>query len=133
MIEVFPLMFHQLNLSQFLPKGLLQSLSFYHAPKLHTDNCRINWSDTVENIHNLIRGLSPYPAAFTVINEKMFKIFRSKIEIVFPKGTDGDNETDGKTFLKFACADGYILLKDVQLEGKKRLLIEDFLRGYRFA
>jgi methionyl-tRNA formyltransferase len=106
--------------------------SLKHAPKLHTDNCRINWSDTVENIHNLIRGLSPYPGAFSIINEKMFKIFRTEKEIVFPKGTDGDYETDGKTYLKFACADGYLHLLEVQLEGKKKMRIEDFLRGYNF-
>jgi methionyl-tRNA formyltransferase len=106
-------------------------LPLKYAPRLHTDNCRINWSDTVENIHNLIRGLSPYPGAFTTINEKMFKIFRSKKEIVFPKGTEGDYETDGKTFLKFACDDGYIHVLEVQLEGKKKMLIEEFLRGYR--
>ena len=103
-----------------------------HAPKIHTDNCRINWSDTVENTHNLIRGLSPYPGAFTIINEKMFKIFRTKKEIVFPKGTEGDPETDGKTYLKFTCTDGYMHLLEVQMEGKKKMMIEEFLRGYRF-
>lgn len=103
-----------------------------HAPKIHTDTCRINWSSPVESIHNLVRGLSPYPGAYTVINEKMFKIFRSKKEIVFPKATEGDYETDGKTFLKFACADGYLHLLEVQLEGKKKMGITDFLKGYRF-
>jgi len=103
-----------------------------HAPKIHTDTCRINWSLPVESVHNLVRGLSPYPGAYTVINEKMFKIFRSKKEIVFPKVTEGDYETDGKTFLKFACADGYLHLLEVQLEGKKKMEITDFLKGYRF-
>jgi methionyl-tRNA formyltransferase len=101
------------------------------APKLHTDNCRINWSDTTENVHNLIRGLSPYPAAYTIINEKMFKVFRTKKEIAFPKIPEGEYETDGKTFLKFACANGYLYLLEVQLEGKKKMMIEEFLRGYR--
>jgi len=104
-----------------------------HAPKISTDTCRINWSDPVESIHNLVRGLSPHPAAFTIMNEKMLRIFRTKKEIVFPEGTEGDYETDGKFFLKFACADGYIHLLEVQLEGKKRMGIEDFLRGYRFG
>jgi methionyl-tRNA formyltransferase len=102
-----------------------------HAPKIHTDNCRINWSNTVENTHNLIRGLSPYPGAFTIINEKMFKIFRTKKEIVFPKVTEGDHETDEKTYLKFACSNGYIHALEVQMEGKKRMKIEEFLRGFR--
>ncbi|HMK25934.1 MAG TPA: methionyl-tRNA formyltransferase [Chitinophagaceae bacterium] len=102
-----------------------------HAPKLHTDNCRINWSNTVENTYNFIRGLSPYPGAFTIINEKMFKIFRAKKEIVFPKDTEGDPETDGKTYLKFTCTDGYLHVLEVQIEGKKKMMIEEFLRGFR--
>ena len=103
-----------------------------HAPKLHTDDCRINWSNTVEIVHNLIRGLSPYPGSYTILNEKMFKIFRTKKEIVLPKGTEGDYETDGKTFLKFACSNGYLHALEVQIEGKKKIKIEEFLRGYRF-
>ena len=101
------------------------------APKLHTDHCRINWSNTVENTHNLIRGLNPYPGAFTIINDKMFKIFQTKKEIVFPKTTEGDHETDGKTYLKFACSDGYLHVLGVQMEGKKKMKIEEFLRGFR--
>jgi methionyl-tRNA formyltransferase len=113
------------------PPSTHDSRLLKHAPKLHTDNCRINWSDTVQNVHNLIRGLSPYPGAFTIINDKMFKIFRTKKEIVFPKGTEGDHETDGKTYLKFACSDGYLHVLEVQMEGKKKMMIEEFLRGFR--
>jgi methionyl-tRNA formyltransferase len=107
--------------------------SLKHAPKIHTDTCRINWSKPAEEIFNLVRGLSPYPGAFTILNEKMLKVYRCKKEIVFPSSTEGDHETDGKTFLKFACADGYIHLLDIQLEGKKKMEITEFLRGYRFA
>ena len=102
------------------------------APKIHTDTCRINWSQPVANIFNLVRGLNPYPAAFIIMNEKMLKIFKAEKEIIFPRHTEGDYETDGKTFLKFACADGYLHLLEVQLEGKKKMGIEEFLRGYRF-
>lgn len=102
-----------------------------HAPKIHTDTCRINWSQPVETIFNLVRGLSPYPAAYTIVNEKVLKIYRSEKEIIFPKGTEGDYETDGKTFLKFTCANGYLHLLEVQLEGKKKMTIAEFLRGYR--
>ncbi len=104
-----------------------------HAPKIHTDTCRINWSLPAEEIYNLVRGLSPYPAAFTILNEKMLKIFQCKKEIIFPKSTEGDYETDGKTFLKIACDDGYIHLLEIQLEGKKKMEITEFLRGYRFS
>jgi methionyl-tRNA formyltransferase len=103
-----------------------------HAPKLTTETCRINWSDPVEKIYDLIRGLNPHPVAFTVVNEKMMKIFKAKKEIVSPGKTEGDYETDGKTFLKFACVNGYIHLLEIQMEGKKKMSIEEFLRGYRF-
>ncbi len=103
-----------------------------HAPKIHTDLCRINWSQPVENIFNLVRGLSPSPAAFTVMNEKMLKIYKSKKEVVLPTIPEGEYETDGQTFLKFACTNGYLHLLELQLEGKKKMMIEEFLRGYRF-
>ncbi len=109
----------------------MDSRRLKQAPKLHTDNCRINWSNPVDTIHDLIRGLSPYPGAFTIINEKMFKIFRTKKEVIFPAHTEGDYETDGKTFLKFACTNGYLHLLEVQMEGKKKMMIEEFLRGFR--
>jgi methionyl-tRNA formyltransferase len=102
------------------------------APRIHTDICRINWSQPVEAVHNFIRGLSPHPGAFIVLNEKMLKIYRSRKEIVFPSVTEGDYETDGKTFFKFACTNGYLHVLELQLEGKKRMGIDEFLRGYRF-
>lgn len=103
-----------------------------HAPKILTDTSRINWSQPVAAIYNFVRGLSPYPAAFTIMNEKMLKIFTSKKEIVYPKHTEGEYETDGKTYLKFTAADGYLHVLQIQLEGKKKMSIEEFLRGYRF-
>ncbi|HSU52243.1 MAG TPA: methionyl-tRNA formyltransferase [Segetibacter sp.] len=103
-----------------------------HAPKLFTENCTINWSKSCDEIYNLIRGLSPYPAALTQLNGKILKIYQSRKEKVSTTIKQGDYTTDGKTFLKFACADGYIHAVEVQLEGKKRIGIEDFLRGYRF-
>ncbi|MBK5271516.1 MAG: methionyl-tRNA formyltransferase, partial [Bacteroidia bacterium] len=103
-----------------------------HAPKIFTEICKIDFSKTVEEVHNLIRGLSPFPGAFTHLNDKMLKIYRSEKEIISPKSKQGEFETDGKTFLKFACSNGYIQVKEMQLEGKKKMMIEDFLRGYHF-
>jgi len=103
-----------------------------HAPKITTQTCQIDWRKSTDEIHNLIRGLSPYPAAFTELGDKTLKIFRSEKEHAPPTSRPGRWETDRKTWLKFACSDGYIHVKDVQLEGKKRMGIEDFLRGYRF-
>ena len=103
-----------------------------HAPKIFTETCKINFTQPVNTVHNLIRGLSPYPGAFTDLNGKMLKIYRSEKELNPVTIDPGMHETDGKTFLKFACADGYILIKELQLEGKKKMDIEDFLRGHRF-
>jgi methionyl-tRNA formyltransferase len=104
-----------------------------HAPKIFTETCNIDWRKSIDEIQNLIRGLSPFPGAFTELGDKTIKIFKSEKELSLPTSKPGRWESDGKTYLKFAAKDGYILLKDVQLEGKKRMLIEDFLRGYRFG
>jgi methionyl-tRNA formyltransferase len=104
-----------------------------HAPKIFTDTCKINFHQSVAAVHNLIRGLSPFPGAFTFLNGKMCKIYESEKLIIPVTITPGNYETDGKTFLQFACADGYLIVKELQLEGKKKMLTEDFLRGYRFT
>lgn len=125
---------------QGLAEGTLQEMpqphsekELRHAPKIHAETCRINWSLTCNEIYNMVRGLSPYPGAFTIFNEKMLKIYSCTKEQVFPESTEGDYKTDGKTYLKIACQDGYIHLLEIQLEGKKRMQIADFLRGYRFS
>ena len=103
----------------------------HHAPKIFTETCKIDWSKTVDEIYNLIRGLSPYPAAFTYLNNKILKIYHAKKEFEVNAFDNGSVHTDGKTFLKFACSDGFIHVTDIQLEGKKRINVEDFLRGWR--
>lgn len=103
-----------------------------HAPKIFTETCRIDWNKPVDEVYNLIRGLSPYPAAFTSFQGKMLKIYRSRKEKQQPSSPAGEYETDQKTFLRFACTDGYIFLLELQLEGKRKMSVEDFLRGYRF-
>ncbi|OSZ81609.1 methionyl-tRNA formyltransferase [Chitinophagaceae bacterium IBVUCB2] len=110
-----------------------QNETLLHAPKINTDTCRINWSKPVEEVFNMVRGLSPYPAAFTIMNEKMLKIYKAKKEFTTPTHTEGEYETDGKTFLKIACTNGYLHLLEIQLEGKKKMGIEEFLRGFRNA
>ena len=103
-----------------------------HAPKLSTKTSKIDWTKTVDEVYNLIRGLSPYPGAFTLLNSKSLKIYKVKKEIIQPVIAAGGYETDKKTFLKFACNNGYILITELQLEGKKKLTVEEFLRGYHF-
>ncbi|MBC7722837.1 MAG: methionyl-tRNA formyltransferase [Pedobacter sp.] len=102
-----------------------------HAPKIFTETCVIDWAKSAEDIHNLIRGLSPYPTAFTKLNNKKLKVFRSSKEITFHQHKTGLIFTDNKSYFKFSCSNGFIHLLDIQLEGKKRLLIEEFLKGYR--
>lgn len=104
-----------------------------HAPKIFTETCKIDFTKNVEEVHNLIRGLSPFPGAFTTLDGKMLKIYKSEKQITALKTTTGNYETDGKTFLKFDCANGYVEVKELQLEGKKKMTVEDFLRGYRFT
>jgi methionyl-tRNA formyltransferase len=104
-----------------------------HAPKLFTDSCRIDWNRSVEEVHNLVSGLSPFPGAFTVLDGKTLKIYRSEKEIITHSNKPGEFITDKRSFLKFACTNGYLLVKELQMEGKKKMQTEDFLRGYRFA
>nr|MBA4166962.1 methionyl-tRNA formyltransferase [Chitinophagaceae bacterium] len=114
-------------------KGLIdeEKINATHAPKIFTETCKIDWSGTAEKIYNLIRGLSPFPGAFTQLQGKLFKIYRAEKKITAHHTPVGDFDTDHKTFLRFACADGYIYAKDIQAEGKKRMLVEEFLRGFR--
>ena len=103
-----------------------------HAPKIFTETCKIDWNQPVEKIHNLIRGLSPFPGAFTSLHHKFFKIYKSEKQITATAISPGQFETDGKSFLRFAAANGYVNLLEIQMEGKKRMSIQDFLRGYQF-
>lgn len=115
-----------------LPQAqLVEGTELKHAPKIFKDDCKIDWTKPAQNTYNLIRGLSPYPTAFTTLNDKNLKVFAADFEITEPGISPGGFLTDNKTFLKFAAADGFISLTDLQLEGKKRMGIEEFLRGVR--
>lgn len=102
-----------------------------HAPKIFTDTCRIDWNQPVDHIYNLIRGLSPYPAAFTMLDGKTVKIFSCRKSYQQPTQSPGSHTTDGKNFLRFFAGDGCIDITELQIEGKKKMAITDFLRGYR--
>ena len=112
--------------------GTVADVIIRKAPKIFTETARIDWRKTVDEIHNHIRGLSPYPGAFTDFGDKTLKIYRSKKEISVPTSKPGRWESDGRSWLKFACSNGYIYCNEIQLEGKKKMSIEEFLRGYRF-
>ncbi len=101
------------------------------APKIFKEFCKVNWNNTNITVYNHIRGLSPYPTAFTNLNDKTLKIFNAEPEYVKPEIEAGSFLTDHKTYLKFATKDGFIKIKDLQMEGKKRMLVDEFLRGVR--
>lgn len=103
------------------------------APKIFKDFCEINWQQDNQIVYNHIRGLSPYPTAFTSLNGKTLKVFKIEKENKNPEIEAGKFETDGKTFLKFATNNGYIKLLELQLEGKKRMMVDEFLRGVRLT
>ncbi|WP_370087937.1 methionyl-tRNA formyltransferase [Ekhidna sp.] len=102
------------------------------APKIFRDDCKIDWQQPSENIRNFIRGLSPYPAAWSVLHDKTVKIFDVR------KSSEGTNKpigefySDGKNFIRVNTKDGTLDITDLQLEGKKRMKVQDFLRGYQF-
>lgn len=103
-----------------------------HAPKIFTETCKIDWTKNADEIYNLIRGLSPYPTAFTFLKDKKLKLYKAAKEFEPTNASPGEYITDNKTFLKFACNNGFISVMELQLEGKKKMNVEDFLRGYKF-
>ncbi|MCK4568943.1 MAG: methionyl-tRNA formyltransferase [Bacteroidales bacterium] len=104
------------------------------APKIHKEDCRINWSGDAENIYNHIRGLSPYPGAFTEIKttdgkELYLKVFLAEIRQCRCDTEPGTVMTDYKTYLNVCCKNACISLLELQQSGKKRMPISEFLMG----
>jgi methionyl-tRNA formyltransferase len=107
-----------------------------HAPKIFKEDCQIDWTKPGNEINNFIRGLSPYPTAFTQLKNgedqiQLVKIFNSKFEIFPPNHPNGLLLTDNKTYLKVFCEDGLIEVTEIQLQGKKKIGISEFLRGFK--
>ncbi len=102
-----------------------------HAPKIFKEDLRISWETLVQQIMNHIRGLSPYPTAFTELQGKGLKVYEAHAEPAAIKEQPGSYDTDGKSYLRFAAQDGWLYIDELQQEGKKRMLVSDFLRGYR--
>ncbi|MDZ7899300.1 MAG: methionyl-tRNA formyltransferase [Arcicella sp.] len=130
-----------------------ESIHINHAPKIFKETCEINWNQPVKKVYDFIRGLSPYPVAWTMLNEKNCRIYRASMVGEWLVGTPtmdaivssrplsvetqttatavGSFLTDGKKYLHFQCTDGLLAVEELQLEGKKKMGIEEFLRGYR--
>jgi len=107
-----------------------------HAPKIFKEDCKIDWSRDVEEVRNQIRGLSPYPAAWsTLVNQSNGKQTSAKVFFALhaegKSAVPGTIESDGKNYLKVACGNGWLQITDLQLSGKKRLKTNEFLRGFQ--
>lgn len=108
------------------------------APKIFKETCRINWNQPVKRVYDFIRGLSPYPAAWSeLLNPEgeavVVKIFESEKEEKVHALTPGSIITDGKHFLKVAVSDGFVNILSLQLPGKKRLKTDELLRGFHLT
>jgi methionyl-tRNA formyltransferase len=124
------------NVATIPQTGLLQE-ELLGAPKIFKDFCRIDWGKGALEVFNLIRGLSPYPSAFTEIRTGyevfVLKIFRSQVVADSASGAPGQLSSDGRTFLHVQCKDGQLSLLEVQLSGKRRMAIGEFLKGFDIA
>jgi methionyl-tRNA formyltransferase len=100
-----------------------------HAPKIFKETCEINWAQSNEQVKNFIRGLSPYPSAWTIINGKTYKILQASTALWMENKLPAEISTDHKTYLFVKTLDGWISITELQPEGKKRMSIQDFLRG----
>lgn len=98
------------------------------APKITKELGEIDWTRSAKEIHNLVRGLSPFPAAYFLHNEKKYKIFKSKV--VDTPVLDSGKIKETKKELFIGCHDKVLQIIEIQIEGRKRMNVEDFLRGY---
>jgi len=119
-----------------MPQKQLLNNEIKHAPKIFKPNCKINWSKPINEIHNLIRGLSPYPCAWSELTEpngdtNTFKLYDSNIEFAEHSNQTGEIISDNKTYIKIAVPNGFLIVNELHLAGKKRMKTKDFLQGFK--
>lgn len=114
-----------------IPQASVAEGELKHAPKIFKEDTLIHWDWTVAEIHNFVRGLSPYPAAHTMLGDKSMKVFSTDVVVDDTGVAAGTWQTDSLKYLRFAGADGWVYIKELQQEGKKRMDVEAFLRGFR--
>lgn len=111
----------------------IRTEGLHPAPKITKEFCQINWNNKSIDIHNLIRGLSPYPAAWCYLKDDITaKIFTSAYSIEKHNTEAGTFVSDNKSYLKVATQDGFVSILELQMQGKKRMAIKDFLNGFKF-
>lgn len=109
-----------------------EAMAIHKAPKIFKETGKIDWTASATSIHNLIRGLSPYPGAWTELQGKTCKIFTSTpLEGQLSGKAAGEWISDFKTYLHFQCGEGILLVQELQLEGKKRMKVDELLRGWK--
>jgi methionyl-tRNA formyltransferase len=102
-----------------------------HAPKIFKEDCLINWNQSIDQVYNHIRGLSPSPAAYTLLNGEVFKVYKAEKIQTTHSEMPGSFKIEGKDVLYFAANNGYIKVLEVQAAGKKKMTIKDFMSGFR--
>ena len=127
------------NIRTIPQEELIQACGELHpAPKIFKETCRINWHQSAKQVYDFIRGLSPYPAAWTelIIPDQpamVLKVFETEKLPCDNPPAPGTVSTDGKTYLRVAVNDGFIGIRSLQLPGKKRLRTDELLRGFRLS
>lgn len=123
------------NLKATPQNEMADESSLRPAPKIFKDTCRIDWTQSVDTVYNFIRGLAPYPAAWTELMDgekgSMLKIYETSREIVSHDLKPGTLLSDGKTYIKVALKDGFLRILSLQIAGKRRMDVDEFLRGFK--
>ena len=102
-----------------------------HAPKIFRETCQIDWHRSAADIRNFVRGLNPFPVAWTTLKGKTYKILRVHIDVSPVDQEPGAIDTDEKTYLRMATADHWVTIDELQPEGKKKMNVQEFFRGNR--
>ncbi|NVN95720.1 MAG: methionyl-tRNA formyltransferase [Bacteroidetes bacterium] len=123
------------NVKPISQEILINNCKLNKAPKIHKQDCKIIWKNSCNDIVNKIRGLSPAPAAYTILisedlTEYYIKIYKATANISSNNEFSGKIYTDNKTYLKISTPNGYVFLSEIQIAGKNRMTIADLLRGY---
>ena len=113
----------------YVLKTQKETLKLKPAPKIFKEDCRIDWSRDTKKVYNFVRGLSPYPTAWSIWNNLIYKIYRVSPSSVNIEGTPGTFRSDDKNFLMVKTGNGAVNVEELQVQGKKRMTIDEFLRG----
>jgi methionyl-tRNA formyltransferase len=111
----------------------IEESTIKHAPKLFKENLQIDFNKPAAELVNFIRGLAPFPTAYTFLEQKQLKVFLAHVVNEAPQVAVGTMQTDAKSYIRFACPDAWLYIDELQLEGKKRMETIAFLRGFRFS